>query len=435
MTASPARFRDRSITFANGSVGHNIDIPSANPSNYYQAISRPADMARVGHRRQAVPAAGQADSDPAAARHRHTRQPGRRRLASGARGDIDRHRHRRLRARPVRRARRRLHGRQPDAVLVRRQRLRRAGGVEGAERRQPDRCRRIGAQGHSRGGSAVLSAATRRFADSAVGTGKGLKAVLAAYPWSGHQFLDPGVGDTEVRILMGDRDEWCSPMQVQGHAQAIRLAGGKATLRLFGGVAHSFDRGTPLQRIDEASVSPAAPTTYLADDGAFIHPLECTPNPALVDRDLMVYALKAGYGSQGRGDRHAWRRGEPVSRRHDRVLAADAAGLRETVRSRSWVGDNCMRIEGKVAIVTGAASGIGAACAETLARAGAKVIATDVDRAGGEGVVRRIAAAGRRCPVPRSGRDGGGALAAGHGRHASSASAASTSWWPTPASA
>ena len=53
-----------------------------------------------------------------------------------------------------------------------------------------------------------------------------------------------------------------------------------------------------------------------------------------------------------------------------------------------------MRIEGKVAIVTGAASGIGAACAETLARAGAKVIATDVDKAGGEGAVRRIEAAG-----------------------------------------
>ena len=33
-----------------------------------------------------------------------------------------------------------------------------------------------------------------------------------------------------------------------------------------------------------------------------------------------------------------------------------------------------MQIEGKVAIVTGAASGIGAACAETLARAGARVI-------------------------------------------------------------
>src|SRR5215510_14174914 len=47
MTASLARFRERSITFANGSVGQNIDIPSANPSNYYQAISRPADMPRV----------------------------------------------------------------------------------------------------------------------------------------------------------------------------------------------------------------------------------------------------------------------------------------------------------------------------------------------------------------------------------------------------
>ena len=53
-----------------------------------------------------------------------------------------------------------------------------------------------------------------------------------------------------------------------------------------------------------------------------------------------------------------------------------------------------MRIEGKVAIVTGAASGIGAACAATLARAGAKVIATDIDRARGEGVVGKIAAAG-----------------------------------------
>jgi NAD(P)-dependent dehydrogenase (short-subunit alcohol dehydrogenase family) len=53
-----------------------------------------------------------------------------------------------------------------------------------------------------------------------------------------------------------------------------------------------------------------------------------------------------------------------------------------------------MRIEGKVAIVTGAASGIGAACAETLARAGAKVIATDVDRTRGEDVVGRIEAAG-----------------------------------------
>ena len=37
-------------------MGQNIDIPSANPSNYYQAISRPADMPPRNDRRQAVPA-------------------------------------------------------------------------------------------------------------------------------------------------------------------------------------------------------------------------------------------------------------------------------------------------------------------------------------------------------------------------------------------
>ena len=49
-----------------------------------------------------------------------------------------------------------------------------------------------------------------------------------------------------------------------------------------------------------------------------------------------------------------------------------------------------MRIDGKVALVTGAASGIGAACAETLARAGAKVIATDIDGNRGEVLARKI---------------------------------------------
>jgi NAD(P)-dependent dehydrogenase (short-subunit alcohol dehydrogenase family) len=53
-----------------------------------------------------------------------------------------------------------------------------------------------------------------------------------------------------------------------------------------------------------------------------------------------------------------------------------------------------MQMDGKVAIVTGGASGIGAACAETLARAGASVVTTDIDRAGGERVVARILAAG-----------------------------------------
>ena len=158
---------------------------------------------------------------------------------------------------------------------------------------------RIGAQGHSRGGSAVLTAATRRFADAVVGAGAGFRSVLAAYPWSGHQFLDPSVDETEIRVIMGDADEWCSPMQVQGHCQAIRLSGGRVSMRLIGGAQHSFDRGTEIENVADASVSPAAPTIYIGNDGAFIHPLGGVADSKLVDRDLMIYALKAGYGRKG----------------------------------------------------------------------------------------------------------------------------------------
>ena len=52
------------------------------------------------------------------------------------------------------------------------------------------------------------------------------------------------------------------------------------------------------------------------------------------------------------------------------------------------------QVEGKVAIVTGGASGIGAACAATLAREGAKVVVTDLDDAGGQAVVGKICSAG-----------------------------------------
>jgi NAD(P)-dependent dehydrogenase (short-subunit alcohol dehydrogenase family) len=52
------------------------------------------------------------------------------------------------------------------------------------------------------------------------------------------------------------------------------------------------------------------------------------------------------------------------------------------------------QVEGKVAFVTGGASGIGAACARTLAREGAKVVVTDLDDTRGEAVVAEIKAAG-----------------------------------------
>jgi NAD(P)-dependent dehydrogenase (short-subunit alcohol dehydrogenase family) len=52
------------------------------------------------------------------------------------------------------------------------------------------------------------------------------------------------------------------------------------------------------------------------------------------------------------------------------------------------------QVQNKVAIVTGGASGIGAACAATLAREGAKVVVTDLDDAGGQSVVDKIGRAG-----------------------------------------
>ena len=53
-----------------------------------------------------------------------------------------------------------------------------------------------------------------------------------------------------------------------------------------------------------------------------------------------------------------------------------------------------MRLEGKAAMVTGAASGIGRATALTLAREGASVLCADLDADGARGTAAAIAAAG-----------------------------------------
>ena len=155
----------------------------------------------------------------------------------------------------------------------------------------------VGVQGHSRGGSAVLQAAVTPFREAA--GGPALAGVYAVYPWCGHQFLNPEVGTTAVRGIIGDADEWCSAQQMQGYLNAMRLSGGAVSWRLVPGAHHSFDREEPVALEPEAAVAPAAPTAYLTDEGVFLAPSGLAPDPTLSERDLMVAAMKAGYGRKG----------------------------------------------------------------------------------------------------------------------------------------
>jgi dienelactone hydrolase len=292
------RFGEQTVTFANGVRGETIAIPSANPRNYHQAISAPSAMPRVALDGQLfIPKGGAGAKWPVVM------------IMPGSLGVAPSH---------VTHAETlvgqgiaafvldNFGGRNVTSTVANQTLFSfAASGYDVlaalkvlAARPEIDAAR-IGAQGHSRGGSAVLTAAARVFADAIVGRGAGLAGVLAAYPWCGHQFLKPGIGDTEVRVIIGDIDEWCSPMQAQAHCQAMRLASGKVSLRLVRGAHHSFDRGTAITDIPDAAVQPPAPTAYIADDGAMLHPLEDAPNPELTDRDIMVYGLKAGYGRKG----------------------------------------------------------------------------------------------------------------------------------------
>jgi dienelactone hydrolase len=300
-TDRATRFRDRDVVLSNGIDGRNIGIPTASPVNYWQAIVEPGAMERItvdgklflpandAHKRNGkwplvIIVPGSLGVTAANLAHASTLTS-----AGVATFVLDSFGARGVTSTVAKQTQFSFAASAYDVL---------ATWKVVAALPEIDTSR-IGTQGHSRGGAAVLTAATRSFADPLIGVGNGPAAVLGAYPWSGHQFLDPRVGNAEIRVLIGDRDEWCSPMQVQGHCQAIRLAGGRATMRIVSGAHHSFDRGSAIIDIAEASVSPHAPTTYLADNGAFYHPLAAEPDPTLVDRDVMIYSLKAGYGKKG----------------------------------------------------------------------------------------------------------------------------------------
>lgn len=294
MTGQDAAAATRHIVLADGNKGVPITVTSANPINYHQAISAPDEAARVDiFGRLFTPGRGEAPwpvvivvPGSLGVAPSHLAHAASLVAAGIAACVIDPFGARTVTSTVADQAQYSFAASAWD-VLATARALRERDEIDSV---------RIGAQGHSRGGSAVMTAAAQKFVQ---GGGPTLAAVYAAYPWCGHQFVDPDIGPTKVRAVIGDLDEWCLPQQVQGAIHAMALRGGDATLRVFAGAHHSFDRDTPIELIEDAAVAPGAPTVYIDDDGAFIHPVTNDADPSLTDRELMIYGMKTGHGRKG----------------------------------------------------------------------------------------------------------------------------------------
>jgi len=288
------RFRDQSVTLA-GVEGHNVDVPSANPLNYHQAVNGPDGCEPLDvDGKLFLPSAdaplplvmvvpGSLGVGESHLMHATTLVE-----AGYAVFVLDPFGPRAVESTVANQTQYSFAASAFDVLAA----LRVLASHEAID------ATRICAQGHSRGGSAVLTAAMRAFADPIVGD-LAFAGVYAVYPWCGHQFARPDVGPTRIRAIVGDRDDWLSVQQVQAQVQAIGLIGGDATVRVVGGAWHSFDREEEVYEIPEASVAPAAPTTYLTDDGAMVDHRTGQPDPTLTDHDMFMAAIDSDLGRWG----------------------------------------------------------------------------------------------------------------------------------------
>lgn len=289
------RFRDRTITYA-GVTGEVLALPSANPINHHQAITDPRGCEAIdidaqlfvppstGQPATVIVVPGSLGVGPNHEQHAETLVG-----AGFAVCLIDPFGARSVASTVAAQTQYSFAASAFDVLAALRV-LRERADLD---------AERIGAQGHSRGGSAVTIASHRRFADPIVGPHVGLAAVYAVYPWCGQQFLDADIGSTSYRATIGVLDEWCSVQETQAQVQALRQRGADASIRLVAGAHHSFDRLEAPHTIEEASVAPTAPTVMLADDGAMILPGADEADPSVTDRDAFVAAIESGHGRRG----------------------------------------------------------------------------------------------------------------------------------------
>lgn len=160
---------------------------------------------------------------------------------------------------------------------------------------------RIGALGTSRGGTAVMMAAAKPFSEAILGKGKGLRTVMAGYPWCGTQFRSARLVDgASLLVLQGDRDDWVSVQQCQDAVHAMIVAGQDASMRIVAGAAHAFDRtDVPPTHIPEAVTSTTFPTVYMDDEGVYYDLRSGKPDPALRPGDFTAYAVSGGFLRKG----------------------------------------------------------------------------------------------------------------------------------------
>lgn len=160
---------------------------------------------------------------------------------------------------------------------------------------------RIGAVGSSRGGAAVMMAIAAPFSDAIVGRGRGLRAVVAGYPWCGTQFRSARLAKrAAVLVLQGDRDDWVSVQQCQDAVHALSVAGGDATMKIFAGGLHAFDRsGVPPTRIESAVTSTIYPTVYMDDAGRYYDLRSGEVDPSLNAGDFLNKSVAGGFLHKG----------------------------------------------------------------------------------------------------------------------------------------